>query len=1298
MKKNIQNAIIVIALLLSPNFIFGQAPPNLGIAASFVLFSSNGAVTHTGAGIGSHITGDVGSQAGGPSSGFGNINGVMHDADGVSASAATDLNLAYLNVNVQGPATAHGLVFGSETLFAGIYSTAVGVPASLGGILTLDGQGDPNAYFLFQVGFDFSSAALAEVKLINGAKACNVFWKVEGAVALATGTTFRGTIIANNAAISIAASGVILEGRALSTTGAVSVNTGLTAYTPVGCGSPTLTGPLAPSLGSLECYALLTQIGALSNTGISAIIGDIGTNGGGLVTGFTAGMVTGTIHATPDASTAQGSADMNTLYTYLNGLTYDIELLYPYDFGHSLVLTPHVYRMKTSAPAALLTDTIFLDAMGNPNAVFVIQIDQALVTTSYSNVVLINGAKSSNVFWKIEGAIDIADHSIFRGTILTNNGAITFLTPADTLDGRALSTSGAITTNSAGLIAINTSAPSITASGSTTFCQGGSVILTASSSLSYTWSTGANTQSITVTTAGTYSVATTGACGNGNSASVLVTVIPSPTITLTPTSTSLCGAGSSTITANGATTYSWSPATGLSSTTGSVVTATPIITTTYVVTGTSGTCSSKDSVVISVAPSPTLIVIASSNTICTSGSATLTANGATTYSWSPATGLSSTTGSMVIASPIITTTYVVTGTSGTCSSKDSVVINIAPSPTLIVSASSNTICTSGSATLTANGATTYSWSPATGLSSTTGSVVIANPIITTTYVVTGTSGTCSSKDSVVINIAPSPTLIVSASSNTICTSGSSTLTANGATTYSWSPATGLSSTTGSVVTATPIITTTYVVTGTSGTCSSKDSLVITVVPVLTLTVSASSNTICTSGSSTLTANGATTYSWSPATGLSSTTGSVVTANPIITTTYVVTGTSGTCSSKDSLVITVVPVLTLTVSASSNTICTSSSATLTASGASTYSWSPATGLSSTTGSVVTANPIITTTYVVTGTSGTCSSKDSLVITVVPSPTITVSASSNTICTGNSSTLTANGATTYSWSPATGLSSTTGSVVTATPTITTTYSVIGTSGACSATQTITITVNPLPVVTITPGGATTFCQGGNVVLSASPGSSYVWSTGATTQSITVNSSGNYSVTVTNGNGCSATSAVIAVTVNPLPTAGFTSAQTAPLTYSFTNTSSNATSYVWNFGDTQTSTATNPVNMYATAGNYTVTLIATNACGTDTFRQVITVTNVVSEFEFFNGYSPNGDNHNDYWNIPMLGYYKTNTVLIINRWGNEVWKGINYDNKTVLWTGKNMNGDDLADGTYYYIITYNNTEKRGWVFIKR
>src|SRR6185295_3104258 len=110
-----------------------------------------------------------------------------------------------------------------------------------------------------------------KIKLINGAHACNVFWKVEGLVSMASGTIMRGTVIANNAAINMSA-GVKLEGRALSTTGAITVD-GVLASTPTGCGSPILTGPGAPALLSTECYALFSGNGPVTNSGVTYVTG-----------------------------------------------------------------------------------------------------------------------------------------------------------------------------------------------------------------------------------------------------------------------------------------------------------------------------------------------------------------------------------------------------------------------------------------------------------------------------------------------------------------------------------------------------------------------------------------------------------------------------------------------------------------------------------------------------------------------------------------------------------------------------------------------------------------------------------------------------------------------------------------------------------------------------------------------------------------------------------------------------------------------------------------------------------------
>ena len=173
----------------------------------------------------------------------------------------------------------------------------------------------------------------------------------------------------------------------------------------------------------------------------------------GFTTGFNAFVVTGTIHPIPDGSTAQCAADLLDAYNYVNTLPYDIELLYPAQFGNNLVLTPHTYLMNA---AAIFTDTLYLNAEGNANAVFVIQINGAFSTSTYSKVKLINGTQAKNVYWKIEGAVSINNYSVFNGTIICNNGALGAFNTGVILNGRALTTTGALTTT-----AINAVAPTL---------------------------------------------------------------------------------------------------------------------------------------------------------------------------------------------------------------------------------------------------------------------------------------------------------------------------------------------------------------------------------------------------------------------------------------------------------------------------------------------------------------------------------------------------------------------------------------------------------------------------------------------------------------------------------------------------------------------------------------------------------------------------------------------------------------------------------------------------------------------
>src|SRR5690606_10603086 len=217
---------------------------------------------------------NVGTNSG-SSTGFGNVNGTMNDGDGVSAQCAIDVQLAYNTLNSTIPTFFPAPLLGNgQILIPGVYSIAG--PATLNLSLTLDAQNNPNAVFIIQIGGAFSTNASAKVHLVNGALACNVFWKVEGLVDMAVGTTMRGTIIANNAAINMN-SGDTLEGRALSIAGAVTVDN-ILAYTPIGCVSPVLFGPIAPALGDVECFTIFSSDGPVTNVSVTNVVGDVGTN------------------------------------------------------------------------------------------------------------------------------------------------------------------------------------------------------------------------------------------------------------------------------------------------------------------------------------------------------------------------------------------------------------------------------------------------------------------------------------------------------------------------------------------------------------------------------------------------------------------------------------------------------------------------------------------------------------------------------------------------------------------------------------------------------------------------------------------------------------------------------------------------------------------------------------------------------------------------------------------------------------------------------------------------------------
>jgi hypothetical protein len=675
----------------------------------------------------------------------------------------------------------------------------------------------------------------------------------------------------------------------------------------------------------------------------------------------------------------------------------------------------------------------------------------------------------------------------------------------------------------------------------------------------------------------TYTVTPTANGCDGAPVNVVITVNPKPTLSGTLTPPAIC---SNTLfsyaptSATPGTTFNWSRASILGITpvansgTGNPnetllnLTASPI-NVTYVYTLTANGCTNVQNVVVSVLPFPTLSSSLSA-TVCSNSpfayTPTSTLSGVT-FNWSRAlvAGISNVaaTGSGNINETLVNTTaspiivpYVFTLTIGSCTNTQTVNVTVKPTPELSSTLAPPAICSNTAFSYSATSATagtTFQWVRAVipGISNAANAAAsnlvnetlintTANPI-NVTYTFTLRAAGCQQDQNVVVTVNPTPTLTTSLTPPAICSNSVFDYPAASATTgttLAWTRAVvagisnPLASGTGNpnetlINTTTNPISVTYAFTLTANGCSNTQNVVVVVNPLPVVTATAAAPTICEGSATTLTASGASTYSWSPATGLSATTGATVTASPSVTTTYTITGTNASgCTNTGTVTVTVNQRPTVTVSAGSGTICNGSNTTLTAGGASTYSWSPATGLSATTGATVTANPATTTTYTVTGTdTNGCTNTATVTVTVNALPVLTVTPASPTICQGSSTTLTASGADTYVWSPDTDLSSTTGATVTASPTVTTTYTVTGTDiTGCVNTQTVTVTVNSVPVLTNPNPSPATVCSG--VVFNYSPissiaGTTYTW-TRATVAGIsnpTSSGTGNISETLIN-----------------------------------------------------------------------------------------------------------------------------------------------------------------------------------------
>jgi hypothetical protein len=450
---------------------------------------------------------------------------------------------------------------------------------------------------------------------------------------------------------------------------------------------------------------------------------------------------------------------------------------------------------------------------------------------------------------------------------------------------------------------------------------------------------------------------------------------PSPPI-------SICPGGSTKLSATGGTGYRWSPAAGLSCTDCQEPIAAPTRTTTYRVDILSRYgCPLRDSVTVTVAPAR--IDPIPDTSICLGDGVALTASDGAAWSWSPAGGLSCTDCRTPIARPDRSTLYtvVVTSTIG-CSASDSVLVTVLPRPIAEIAGSDTTICPGESVRLSAAGGDRYRWSPAPGLSCIDCPDPVATPESTTTYHLTlFNSLGCSSTDSITITVDQIAVMIAT-SDTTVCRGTGVMLEATGVVTYRWSPADGLSCIDCATPVATPERSTTYFMTGiTRNGCERMDSIRLTVIQPPTLALSGDS-IICEGSTAYVMATGATTYRWSSSDiRIDCPTCATQVLTPTATTRLFLEGkNSEGCVTIDSFEIVVVGTLELSVSGEGD-LCSGESRALRASGATSYQWTPADGLTCSDCPDPMASPEVTTTYRVIGTlRGGCSDTVSVTVTV------------------------------------------------------------------------------------------------------------------------------------------------------------------------------------------------------------------------------------------------------------------------------------------------------------------------------
>ena len=512
-------------------------------------------------------------------------------------------------------------------------------------------------------------------------------------------------------------------------------------------------------------------------------------------------------------------------------------------------------------------------------------------------------------------------------------------------------------------------------------------------------------------------------------------------------------------------------------------------------------CSKTDSIVIMVSPLPEVISTASKSVICLGDDVVLTGIGALKYTWD------NNVSNGVSFVPSATKTYTVTGTDvNGCTKTATISVSVNSLPNVIANTSKSAVCSGENLTLTGSGASTYTWD------NNVSNGVSFVPSATKTYTVTGTDvNGCTKTATISVSVNSLPNVIANTSKSAVCSGENLTLTGSGASTYTWD------NNVSNGVSFVPSATKTYTIAGTDVNGCTKTAIISVAVNSLpNVIANATKTTVCSGDNVTLTGEGASKYVWD------NSVSNGVSFVPNATKTYTVTGTDvNGCTSTATVKVIVNSLPKVVALATKTSICFGENVSLTGSGASIYIWDN----NVINGAVII--PTTTTSYEVTGTDmNGCIGKSSVTINVNQLPNVQISSniSTNKACEDEGLELSSNLNGVYAWSSGE-------STQTIFPTKSGIYSLKLTdvNGCSSISNAVKVTIYPLPNVVITVNGPATYCTSNLSELVSSTGVSYLWNDGSISKSIKPTTSGDYSVKVTDVNGCSNTSTPITIVVN-------------------------------------------------------------------------------------------------------------------------------------------------------------------------